>query len=132
MRIRDYIYYTLALAVVKVYPDAYAKKVLPERQAWVLFSGCYVKINHLLDTLTDKLSLGFEQRAAINTILTHKAIQIASLYQRTDFTETIRKSKLRKISQSAVAKIKSVLMPEQSSAFDHIAYANSDNNTLRV
>jgi len=44
MRIRDYIYYTLALAVVKVYPDAYAKKVLPERQAWVLFTVAMLKL----------------------------------------------------------------------------------------
>ena len=132
MRIRDYIYYTLALAVVRVSPSCYADGTFTTNQVGNLFTGCYLRINKLIDTLTDKLSLGFEQRAAITNILTYKAVQISALYDRADYSETIRKSKIRKISQSAIFKIKAVLVPEQRIVFDEIPFASAYNNTLSL
>ncbi|KAB2649330.1 MAG: hypothetical protein DVB35_01785 [Verrucomicrobia bacterium] len=117
---------------MRVSPSCYADGTFTTNQVGNLFTGCYLRINKLIDTLTDKLSLGFEQRAAITNILTYKAVQISALYDRADYSETIRKSKIRKISQSAIVKIKAVLVPEQRIVFDEIPFASAYNNTLRL
>jgi len=116
MRLADYISFTLALSLSRISYTSF--KSLDIYKSSPIRALCSSPISRVIELLSEKLYLRLDQKDEITCIMNHKALHLGALCGYVSLNESDKRSRIQEITNSALFKIKAVLLPEQRVIFD--------------